>query len=557
MALIDAAGRFSDHIGRLHRFPPACQAERMNLQAEAGVGIATRETGRGGMAGTPLVRIRGLVKTFGAFVANDHVDLDLWRGEAHALLGENGAGKSTLVKMLYGLLQPNAGTIEWNGERVTFRDPRDARRRGIGMVFQHFSLFDNLTVAENIALVMPPAEKMAGLADKIRGLEARYGLALEPGRPVWRLTAGERQRIEIARCLLQSPELIVLDEPTSVLTPQEAETLFATLQRLKGEGKALLYISHRLEEIARLCERATILRRGKLVGTCDPKTESPRSMAALMVGTQINDIAIKHAAPGAARFEVRALSMPTPDLHGTALDDISFAVRGGEILGIAGVAGNGQPELFAALAGEVACDVADRLFIDGQPVGLDGINLRRRKGAAFVPEERNGHAAVPDFTLSENTILSRHATGGLARHGLIDDAASKALSRRIIEAFDVRRDGPDPLARTLSGGNLQKFVMGREILRDPSVLVVNQPTWGVDALAAAAIRQALVDLAAKGAAVVVISQDLDELFDICDAISVMHAGRLSPPRPAHSLSREDIGLLMAGKAAHGESIHAH
>ena len=509
-------------------------------------------------ATVPLVRIRGLVKKFGTFVANDQVDLDLWRGEAHALLGENGAGKSTLVKMLYGLLQPNAGTFEWNGERVTFRDPKDARRRGIGMVFQHFSLFDNLTVAENIALVMPPGEKMSGLAEKIRGLETRYGLALEPSRPVWRLSAGERQRIEIARCLLQSPELIVLDEPTSVLTPQEAEVLFGTLHRLKSEGKALLYISHRLEEITRLCERATILRRGKMVGTCDPKKESPRSMAALMVGAQVNEIMPKTKEPGEKRFEVRALSMKVPDLHGTSLEDISFTVRSGEILGIAGGAGNGQPELFAALAGDVASDVGDSLFIDGGPVGREGINLRRRKGAAFVPEERNGHAAVPDFSLSENTLLSRHATGGLAKSGFINEPATKALSKRIIELFDVRRDGPDPLARTLSGGNLQKFVMGREILRDPSVLVVNQPTWGVDALAAAAIRQSIVDLAAKGAAVVIISQDLDELFEICDAISVMHAGELSAPRAAHGISREEIGLLMAGKhAASDEAAHAH
>ena len=397
----------------------------------------------------PLVRIRGLVKRFGSFTANDHVDLDLYSGEGHALIGENGAGKSTLVKILYGLLQPTEGTIEWKGERIAFRTPNDARSRGIGMVFQHFSLFDNLTVAENVALVMPPDVTMSGLEDRIRGLEARYGLALEPGRPVWRLSAGERQRIEIARCLLQNPDLVILDEPTSVLTPQEADGLFLTLDRLKSEGKALLYISHRLEEITRLCERATILRLGKMVGTCDPKKESARSMAALMVGVQVKEIEAKQKTAGPERFSVRGLTVASPDMHGTSLTNIDLAVRGGEILGIAGVAGNGQPELFAALSGETACQLANAIIIDGTAVGTEGINARRQRNAAFVPEERNGHAAAPDFSLSENAVLSRHATGGLARAGFILEAAARAVSSLIISTFDVRRAGPDPLARTL------------------------------------------------------------------------------------------------------------
>ncbi len=503
----------------------------------------------------PLVSLRGISKRFGAFTANDAVNLDLCAGEVHALLGENGAGKSTLVKMLYGLIQPNAGTIRFAGQEVSLPNPDAARALGIGMVFQHFSLFDNLTVAENIALVLPKSEGINGLSARIRGIGERYGIKLAPERPVWTLSAGERQRIEIARCLLQDPKLLILDEPTSVLTPQEAEALFSILDRLKGEGKALLYISHKLEEVKRLCDRATILRLGKVVGTCNPRAETARSMATLMVGQQVKDVKPPGShALGKERIAVRGLNQPAGDLHGVRLQNIGFAVRGGELLGIAGIAGNGQSELFAALSGEVLAGEAAAVQIDGAPLGLAGITRRRQHQAAFVPEERNGHAAAPDFTLSENALLSRHATGGLVHWGFVLPAAARALSAKIIATFDVRKSGDDPLARTLSGGNLQKFICGREILRQPGVLVINQPTWGVDALAASAIRQALVDLAQGGAAVVVISQDLDELFEIADKIAVLNHGHLSAPVAASGTTREDIGLLMGGagkEAAHG------
>ena len=511
-------------------------------------------------AGPPLVEIAGLVKRFGEFTANDHVDLDIRAGEVHALLGENGAGKSTLVKILYGILQPTEGTISIQGRPTVIASPEHARALGIGMVFQHFSLFDNLTVAENIALVLPKSEGLEGLTDRIAGVTRRYGLALEPDRPVWTLSAGERQRIEIARCLLQDPRLIILDEPTSVLTPQEAEQLFVTLDGLKAEGRALLYISHRLEEVKRLCDRATILRRGKVVATCDPRQESARSLAALMVGQQIAEVRPPaHHEPGAERLACDGLSIPSPEMHGTALAGVTLAARAGEVLGIAGVAGNGQSELFAALSGESLCERADAIRLDGAPVGREGIDARRRRGGAFVPEERNGHAAAPDFSLAENGILTRHSLSEVVRGGFLRFDAARAFARKVIATFDVRCAGEEAPARSLSGGNLQKFVVGREILREPDVLVVNQPTWGVDAAASAAIRQALVDLAARGAAVVVISQDLDELFEISDRIAVIHAGHLSAPLPARSATREEIGLLMAGSSAGttAESAHAH
>ena len=495
----------------------------------------------------PLAAARGLSKSFGPVKANQGIDLDIRAGESHALLGENGAGKSTLVKMLYGLLQPTAGEILWEGRAVSLGSPEEARALGIGMVFQHFSLFENLTVAENIALVLPP-ERRNRLDRRIGGLSGRYGLKLEPSRPVWSLSAGERQRIEIARCLLQDPKLLILDEPTSVLTPREAESLFAILDRLKAEGRALLYISHRLDDVRRLCERATILRGGKVVGTCDPRAETARSMAALMVGAQIAEVSSRRAAPGRERFAAVSLTVPAPDLHATALARISFTVRGGEILGIAGVAGNGQDELFAALSGERLAQSAGQVVIDGRPVGREGVSARRRAGAAFVPEERNGHAAVPTFALSDNLVLSRHATGEVSRGGFLLSRVARDISKAVIGRFDVRVGSPDPAARTLSGGNLQKFVVGREILREPGVLVVNQPTWGVDALARAAIPQALLALAAPGGGVLVISQDLDELFRICDRLAVIHAGTLSEPTPVGATDRDEVGLRMAGTA---------
>ncbi len=502
----------------------------------------------------PLVSLRGIVKRFGTLTANDHVDLDVMPGEIHALLGENGAGKSTLVKILYGLLQPNEGEIRWQGRPVTLARPDSAMALGIGMVFQHFSLFDNLTVAENVAVALPPGEDLRNLDTRIAAVGSRYGLALDPSRPVWTLSAGERQRIEIVRALLREPRLLILDEPTSVLTPQEAEVLFATLDTLARGGCGLLYITHRLEEVRRLCHRATVLRGGRVVAACDPRRESVAALASLMVGADVAEVrpAPAHAA-GPVRFELRALGLESADLHGVALVDVSLAVRGGEIVGIAGVAGNGQSELFAAMSGESVAERADAVAIDGKPVGSLGIDARRRLGAGFVPEERNGHAAAPRLTLSENIVLSRHADG-IARRGLVDLAAAREAAQAVIRAFDVRKGKVDPPAGTLSGGNLQKFVVGREMLRKPGVLIVNQPTWGVDPGATATIRQALIDLAAGGAAVVVISQDLDEIFAIADRIAVIHDGRLSPAHPARSIGREEIGLLMAGSG--GGAAHA-
>lgn len=497
--------------------------------------------------GEPLVRLHKIVKRFGPVLANDHIDLDIRAGEIHALLGENGAGKSTLVKILDGILQPTDGKIIWQGNLITIDTPVAAAALGIGMVFQHFSLFEQMTVAENIAVALPPEDTLKGLNGRISAVAKRYGLALQPNRPVWTLSAGEKQRIEIVRALLREPKLLILDEPTSVLTPQEAETLFVTLRTLAEGGCAILYITHRLDEVQQLCSRATILRGGKVVATCDPREESVEQLASLMVGSDVASLrTATERKVGQVRFEMKKISLAGEGTHGKALKHVSLSVRSRQILGIAGVAGNGQSELFAAMSGETTVAQDQSILIDGQPVGHLGIEERRGRGAAFVPEERLGHAAAPRLKLSENVILTRQRTASVVKDGLINTKGALALAAKIAAAFDVRKGRQDPAASTLSGGNLQKFVVGREILRGPTLLIVNQPTWGVDAGAAATIRQSLIDLALRGAAIVVISQDLDEIFAISDLISVIHNGTLSESIETRATNRDEIGLLMTG-----------
>ena len=509
-----------------------------------------------------MLRAIGITKRYGTFLANDHIDLELFPAEIHALLGENGAGKSTLVKVMYGLIQPSDGELSWMGRKIVLTGPSEARTLGIGMVFQHFSLFENLTVAENVALGLPPTESFAIISERLKETAQMYGLPLDPKREVWRLSVGERQRIEIVRALMQNPKLLILDEPTAVLTPQEADQLFIVLGRLKSEGRAILYISHKLDEVKRLCDTATILRAGKKVATCDPRRETAASLARMMVGADISEVkAASGRAASAPRLVIHELSLEPDDPHGTRLENVSLEVRGGEIVGIAGVAGNGQDELFAALSGERPSPGQGAIVIDGQTAGLLGVTERRRMGVAFVPEERLGHGTAPRMKLSENALLTGHAASGMVKRGFVNKPATLAVVDRTTQSFDVRKAKRDPEAASLSGGNLQKFVVGREILREPKVLIVSQPTWGVDAGAAATIRQALIDLAGRGTAVLVVSQDLDELAEIADRIAVMFHGRLSAPLSAAEATREALGLLMGGAgsgraAAEQEASHA-
>jgi ABC-type uncharacterized transport system ATPase subunit len=505
-----------------------------------------------------LLEALHVTKIFGTLKANDDVTLKVKPGEIHAFLGENGAGKSTLVKMIYGALQPTAGEFRWMGKPVTIASPAAARKLGIGMVFQHFSLFDALSVAENMALAMPGAFDMAKLSERISRVSKDYGLPLEPTAIVADLSVGERQRIEIVRCLLQEPKLLIMDEPTAVLTPQEADQLFRTLVRLAKEGCAVIYISHRLEEVKHLCTNATILRHGKVVANVDPTKETASSLARLMVGGDIHVVrAARRDTSGAARLQLDHLNLHADGPFSVELKDITLDVKAGEVVAIAGVAGNGQSELFDAISGERSLAGNSMLVIDGKPMGHHGVNARRDLGAAFVPEERLGHGAVPGFRLSENVILTRHSSDGtLVQSGMMRKDGASTVSERVIRAFDVRKGKPDPEARALSGGNLQKFVVGRELDRKPGVLVINQPTWGVDAGAAATIRQAIIDLARQGSAVLVISQDLDEIFEVADRIAVISRGQLSKAYTSSELSAEKIGLLMAGEHEVKEIRHA-
>jgi len=492
------------------------------------------------------LELSGITKRYPSVVANDDVSLLVQRGEIHAVLGENGAGKSTLMKMIYGVTRPDAGEMKWEGEPVQVENPAHARGLGIGMVFQHFSLFETLNVVENVALALPGNPDLGELAKQITEVSNRYGLPVDPGRLVHALSVGERQRVEIIRCLLQNPKLLIMDEPTSVLTPQAVRKLFDTLRQLADEGCSILYISHKLDEIQELCHVATVLRDGKVTGHCNPAEETPRSMASLMIGKEL-PVPERGAAAdlGEVRLQLRSLSKPSDDPFGTDLKVIDVELRSGEILGIAGVSGNGQQELLYALSGEVPVDDADAIVICGKASGRDMPDRRRRNGMGFVPEERLGRGAVPRMSLTENALLTAHQAGML-NHGMIRFERIAAFARKCISDFNVKCGGEDHAANSLSGGNLQKFIMGREILLAPKLLVVAQPTWGVDVGAAAFIRQRLIDLRDAGTAILVISEELEELFEISDRIAVIAEGRLSPTKKLADTNIDEIGVWMSG-----------
>lgn len=493
----------------------------------------------------PRLELRGITKRYPSVVANDDIDLVVQPGEIHALLGENGAGKSTLMKIVYGVVKPDAGSIFWNGQAVQIRSPAQARALGIGMVFQHFSLFETLTVAQNIALALDQKQDMQVLSARITEVSARYGLPLEPDRLVHLLSVGERQRVEIVRCLLQEPQLLIMDEPTSVLTPQAVRKLFETLRRLAAEGCSILYISHKLDEIRELCDTATVLRGGKVTGTANPKLESSKSLAEMMIGKELPSY--KRASQrqvGEPRLVVNDLSRSTDDPFGTTLEHIQLSVDAGEIVGIAGVSGNGQQELLYALSGEKP-GASQEVLIKGQAAGHLDAARRRSLGLRFVPEERLGRGAVPEMSLELNALLTGYSSG-LSSQGLIQYPKLQAFAQACIERFNVKAAGPEALAKSLSGGNVQKYIVGRELMLNPEVLLIAQPTWGVDVGAASFIRQTLLDLSQAGVAVLVISEELDELFEICDRIAVIASGQLSTAKPVAETSREEIGLLMGG-----------
>jgi ABC-type uncharacterized transport system ATPase subunit len=499
-------------------------------------------------------------KRFGSVTANDAVDLKVGVGEIHAVLGENGAGKSTLMKIIYGAAQADQGEMRWNGQVVRVRGPKDARALGISMVFQHFALFDTLTVAENVALGLDSTSTVAEVSERVQRVAGDYGLELDPARPVHALSVGERQRVEIVRALLSNPKLLILDEPTSVLDPQAAAKLFITLQKLASEGCSILYISHKLDEVRALCHGCTVLRAGKVSGEVDPRHESNASLSRLMIGAEPPELERRACRAGGPALVVSNLTLPCVDRHGVALHDIELTLHAGRITGLAGVSGNGQAELAAVLSGEDLRASPGAVVLFGHDLHGAAPQARRAHGLHFIPEERLGRASVPALSLADNTLLTRRE--GIARGGFLRPGALTRLATQLIERFRVVASGPDAEAKSLSGGNLQKFIVGREISAEPKVLVVCQPTWGVDVGAAAQIRNELLALRERGCALLVVSDELEELFEISDELVVMARGRLSPPLPRAELTASQIGEWMSGlfasegRAPRAELAHA-
>jgi simple sugar transport system ATP-binding protein len=491
--------------------------------------------------------MKNITKDYPGCRANDSVDLAIEHGEIHALLGENGAGKSTLMKIIYGVVQPDQGELYWNGVNTTISEPVIARELGIGMVFQHFSLFETLTITENIALALG---KQAGhpntLARRIKETSEKYGMPLDPDKRVAILSTGERQRVEIVRCLLLEIQLLILDEPTSVLTPQEVNALFETLYRLKKEGCSVLFISHKLHEVVELCDSATILRAGKITGHCKPKEETPESMARMMVG---NNTPISHQSKRAiGRHDfvtINQLSTLPHSLFDVALDNVSLTVKSGEIVGIAGVAGNGQEALLKALSGEEQQKNQSSIKFNNQVVNALSPLERRRLGLAFVPEDRLGRGAVPDMDLSLNTLLTSFDSE-LLNKGFINQDKVNALADKLIEKYNVKTPNRSVLASSLSGGNLQKFIIGREMEQAPKFLLMSHPTWGVDIGAQVAIHKAILALRDKGCAILIVSEDLDELYKISDRLGAICGGKLSPLLATDDLPLPQLGQWMAG-----------
>ena len=494
-----------------------------------------------------MLEVNGVSVKIGAILALKNFTLNIKKGEMIALIGRNGAGKTTLLKSIMGVNKLSDGIIKFNDINLANSASHERAALGIGYMPEDRGLIPELTVEENIALGIPANLANENLYQNIIDISEKYGLRLDPCRYVQTLSVGERQRIEVVRCLIQNPKLLIMDEPTSVLTPQEVDKLFKTLRRLSTQGVAILYISHKLQEIIDLCHVATITRAGKVVDTCIPSEESPRSMAEMMMGANLmtpkkNERMISEK----PYFCVNNLNHQSTMENGIDLKDITIQAHKGEILGVAGIAGNGQNELMEILSGEVRASDTSSVSIDQVSVGGLGPRKRRENGMGFVPEERLGHGAVPEMLLWENAFLSGYQSMKLMFNGFMNVAKSREYTEKIISSFKVKTPNVNVTANSLSGGNLQKFIFGREILQDPKVLIVFQPTWGVDAGSAAYIRQSLINIADRGAAVIVISQDLEELYEISDKISVICEGNLTKPKIIENISVEHVGLLMAG-----------
>jgi simple sugar transport system ATP-binding protein len=496
-----------------------------------------------------MLQMRGIRKRFPGVVANDGIDFDVRAGEVHSLLGENGAGKSTLMRVLYGLYRADEGEILLNGEPVHISSPADAIANGIGMIHQHFMLVPTLTVAENVALGLPssrrPLADPDGVAERIRRLSSDHGLKVDPTAYIWQLSVGERQRVEIIKALYRNASLLVLDEPTAVLTPNEVDDFFAILREMVQGGRALVFISHKIREVLALSDRITVLRDGRVAGTVLPADVSRRDLAHLMVGrdvapTQLPD----ERSVGPARLVVSDLTVPG-DRGTDAVSSVGFEVRSGEIVGIAGVSGNGQRELAEAIAGLRAPRTGSIRLEDAELAG-SGPAAMRSAGLGYVPEERMRDGVIGDFTVSENLMLVDSRNPEYSRSGFLRGGVIRQRCRELVSAFNVKTPGIDTAARKLSGGNIQKLILARELSGRPRVLLVAQPTRGIDVGAAEYIHRRLIEQRASGTAVLIISEDLDEVTSVSDRILVMYEGSIIGEVDPRRTPRETLGLMMAG-----------
>jgi ABC-type uncharacterized transport system ATPase subunit len=495
--------------------------------------------------------LRGITKRFPAVVANENVDFEAAAGEVHALLGENGAGKTTLSNILTGLYRPDEGSISLFGKVVEFGSPRDALDAGIAMVHQHFRLVSPFTVAENVVL---GDHRSIGKAFLLRSrpieravaeLSARYGLAVDPRARIWQLSLGEQQRVEILKALYQDARILILDEPTAVLTPQEAEALFETIRAMARDGRTIIFISHKLHEVKAVADRVTILRRGRAVATVPAADATPRSLAALMVGREIELGRRNGSRPtGETRLELTRVSA-NGDRGRTALNDVSLTVRGGEILAVAGVAGNGQRELAETIAG-MRPRTSGSLAVDGRRLRGGDPREAIAAGIAYVPEDRLGTGVAPGLSVASNVVLKSYRRPPASRGPLLLLGRVRELARTVMERYDVRASGPDVPARQLSGGNLQKVVLAREFSGDPAALVAASPTRGLDVAGIETVHSYLNSAAERGVAVLLISEDLDEILALADRVVVMYEGAIAGEREAESATVEELGLLMAG-----------
>ncbi len=497
----------------------------------------------------PLLEMRGITKRFPGVLANDSVDFDVYRGEIHTLLGENGAGKSTLMKILYGLYQQDEGEVLIEGNVVDLREPADAIEHRIGMIHQHFMLVPTLTVAENVALGLAPATKvnpdLAAVSARIVDLAEKYGLQVDPNAYVWQLAVGERQRVEIIKALYREAELLVLDEPTAVLTPQEVDDLFVTLRQMATDGKGLIFISHKLHEVMALSDRITVLRHGRVTGATVPAETSRGDLANMMVGREVRlapdrpDVDV-----GVVRLSIRDLRV-VGDRGTNAVDGLQLEVRAGEILGIAGVSGNGQREFAEAVVG-LRPAAAGSVEIEGKDIGTSPPAVVRAAGVGYVPEERMRDGAIGDFTVEENLILTNHDSAAMSQRGFLQFESIKNHCEELVAAYAVKTPSLDTPTHNLSGGNIQKLILARELSAKPRVLIAAQPTRGVDIGAAEYIHSRLVEARGAGTAIVVISEDLDEVLALSDRVAVMFEGRIVGTVDPAATTREKIGLMMAG-----------